>query len=298
MKRSKSLSTCATVLIACWFSASVTPALAQGGSTPAYWPEVSPDGSRVLFLSPSRRGPIYVMDADGSNPQRIGEGTGPSWFPDGRRIVALEVSKTTEHIVVMNADGTDPVTLPTAYPQYLWRPRVSPDGETIVVGNYWPTKTPNVFHIVRIDGTPVRDIHPSAPGKLVEATWSHDGRLAFVAFSRESKDGWPVSTKLYVMNGDGSGERAVATFPDAAQWASWSPDDRNIALQDEAKDGDGNILIVDVTTGAVRQITHHDHPYLDETPSWSPDGWIYFRAIAAETTRSTGCKPTGRISSG
>ena len=26
------------------------------------------------------------------------------------------------------------------------------------------------------------------------------------------------------------------------------------------------------------QITHHDHPYLDETPSWSPDGWIYFQS--------------------
>jgi len=26
------------------------------------------------------------------------------------------------------------------------------------------------------------------------------------------------------------------------------------------------------------KFTHHDHPYLDETPSWSTDGWIYFQS--------------------
>jgi Tol biopolymer transport system component len=279
MKRIPSfLIAAAAVLIACWLLAFATPVLAQHGSPPAFWPEVSPDGSQVLFLSPSRSGPIYLMNADGSEPHWVAEGTRPSWFPDGGRIVAVARSGTVEKLVVMDADGSDPDTLPTAYPHYVWRPRVSPDGETIIVGNYWPTDFPNVFHIVRIDGTPVRDIHPGAPGELVEATWSHDGRLAFVAFSPDTASEWPVWTKLYVMNGDGSGERAVAMLPDAAQWISWSPDDREVALQDEGKDGDGNILVVDVTTGLVRRITHHDHPYLDETPSWSPDGWIYFQS--------------------
>jgi hypothetical protein len=266
------------LLIACWLPALVTPSFAQHSSPPAFWPEVSPDGSKVLFLSPSRSGPIYVMNADGSESHRVAEGTRPSWFPDGRRIVAVIRSKAVEQLVEMNIDGTDPDTLPTAYPHYIWRPRVSPDGRTIVVGNYWPTDDPNVFHIVRIDGTPVRAIHPSAPGELVEATWSHDGRLAFVAFLHDTASDWPVSTKLYVINGDGSGQRAIAMLPDAAQWISWSPDDREIAMQDEGKNGDGNILIVDVTTGVVRRITHHDHPFLDETPSWSPDGWIYFQS--------------------
>ena len=100
-----------------------------------------------------------------------------------------------------------------------------------------------------MDGTPLRDIHPDTPGELVEATWSHDGRLAFVALQHDTANAIH-STKLCVMNGDGSGERVVTTLPEAAQWVSWSPD----------------------------QITHHDHPYLDETPSWSSDGWIYFQS--------------------
>jgi len=265
-------------LITCCLPAFAAPLSGQDASPPAFWPEVSPDGSQVLFLSPSRSGPIYVMNADGSEAHELAEGTRPSWFPDGGRIVAVARSDSVERLVVMNADGSDPDTLPTAYPRYVWRPRVSPDGETIVVGNYWPTDAPNVFHIVGIDGTPVRDIHPGAPGELVEATWSHDGRLAFVAFSPDTTSEWPASTTLYVMNGDGSGERSVAMLPDAAQWISWSSDDREIALQDDEKDGDGNILVVDIATGTVRRITHHDHPYLDETPSWSPDGRIYFQS--------------------
>lgn len=250
----------------------------QHSSPQAFWPEVSPDGRRVLFLSPSRGGPIYLMNADGSDSHQIAEGTRPSWFPDGKRIVAVARSETVEHLVVMKADGSEPDTLPTAYPRYVWRPRVSPDGKTIIVGDYWPTNAPNIFHLVKTDGTPLQDIHPNVPGELVEATWSHDGRLAFVAFSRDTVKGWPVSTKLYVMDGDGSNERAVVTLSNAAQWISWSPDDREVALQDEGKEGDGNILIVDITTGVVHRITHHDHPYLDETPSWSSDGWIYFQS--------------------
>lgn len=269
-----------TVLIACvcFFTVLSSPAFPQHDSTQAFWPEVSPDGSQVLFLSPTRKGPICLMNADGSRIHRLAEGTFPSWFPDGRRIVAVARSEKAEKLVVMNTDGSNPDTLPTAFQPYIWRPRVSPNGERIVVGNYWPTDDPNVFHIVKIDGTPVRDIHPSASGELVEATWSHDGRLGFIAFSHDTSSDWPMSTKLFVMNGDGTDEREVARLPKAAQWISWSPDDQKIALQDDGPDGDGNILIVDVATGSVNCITHHDHKYLDETPSWSTDGWIYFQS--------------------
>ena len=255
---------------------------AQEGPSQAFWPEVSPDGREVLFLSPGRAGPIHVMNADGSDPHRIAAGTRPMWFPDAKRIVAVARSRVAERIVVMNADGSDPDTLPMMYRRYVWRPKVSPDGKSIVIGNYAPDGEERgfhaVFHVVGLDGSPIRDIHPSAAGEAVEATWSHDGRLAFVSFSRDAAEVL-TSTTLYVMNGDGTGEHAVATLAGAAQWISWSPDDRHVAMQqDDLERKNGNIVVVDVVMGTVHTITHHARHYFDETPSWSPDGHIYFQS--------------------
>lgn len=267
---------------ACWICGFARPAIAQRPSCGAFWPEVSPDGQKILYLSPGRAGPIHVVKADGSDPHDVAPGTRAAWFPDGRQILAVARSETGDRLVVMNADGTDPDTLPLSHRPPLWRPRVSPDEKAIVFGDLSPEDRPGVFHIIALDGTRVRDIHPSAAGHPIEPTWSHDGRLAFVAFSKDST-GTIRSTTLYTMNGDGGEERAVATLPDAAQWISWSPDDRKIALQDDAtrKDGkivDGKITVVDLATGAIHPITHHDRPYLDETPDWSPDGHIYFQS--------------------
>jgi TolB protein len=39
---------------------------------------------------------------------------------------------------------------------------------------------------------------------------------------------------------------------------------------------------VDAATGAARKLAAHDQPYLDETPSWFPDG----KRIAFQSTRT------------
>ena len=150
-----------------------------------------------------------------------------------------------------------------------------------MVGEVWPLPHPNVFHVIGLDGTRVRDLHPAAPGEAEEPTWSHDGRLAFVAMRRDSA-GKVRSTDLYTMNADGTGERKIATLPGGAQWIAWSPDDRRIAPQDD-RGKHGDIVVVEVATGAARRIAPHARPYLDETPSWSSDGRIYFQSDRGRT---------------
>ena len=82
-------------------------------------PSWSPNGKRITFAS-DRKGDlvnieIYVMDADGSNPQRLTENRvydwQPSWSPDGERIAFVSDRDGNSEIYVMDADGGNPQNL-------------------------------------------------------------------------------------------------------------------------------------------------------------------------------------------
>jgi TolB protein len=84
----------------------------------------SPDGSKIVFhAGSSGRGGIWVMNADGSgqhqlsgcsgadtSPCATGDDWGPTWSPDGRKIVFLRdlgaLGIADRPVYVMNADGT------------------------------------------------------------------------------------------------------------------------------------------------------------------------------------------------
>jgi dipeptidyl aminopeptidase/acylaminoacyl peptidase len=79
-----------------------------------YRPRWSPDGSEIVFQrfssAVSLQSDIYVMNADGSNVQRLtdlGTAFQPAWSPDGSRIVFGSGIGRDSEIFVMNADGTD-----------------------------------------------------------------------------------------------------------------------------------------------------------------------------------------------
>jgi Tol biopolymer transport system component len=79
-------------------------------------PSWSPDGSKIVFGSNHEgfRG-VYVMDADGSNLQRLsvtrsGENC-PSWSPDGTKIVFASWRLGDGEIYIMDEDGRNPIQL-------------------------------------------------------------------------------------------------------------------------------------------------------------------------------------------
>jgi Tol biopolymer transport system component len=81
----------------------------------------SPDGKRIVFTSSENITlnaglfvyGVYIMDADGRNVVKVGDSlTQPSWFPDGKQIIA--VSRVTDDawaIVTLNLQGNNMKTI-------------------------------------------------------------------------------------------------------------------------------------------------------------------------------------------
>ena len=75
-------------------------------------PAFSPDGSKIAFVSERDGNPeIYVMDADGSNAQRLTDDPAadadPAWSADGTRIYFDADTDGNQDVYSMKADGSD-----------------------------------------------------------------------------------------------------------------------------------------------------------------------------------------------
>jgi Tol biopolymer transport system component len=154
----------------------------------------SPDSKQIAFVAHDTSNPattafIAIINADGTNLRRYGEGTQPVWSPDGKQIAYADNSGLN-HLMLMNADGSNVRTLQTLAGDVVvgeW----SPDGkylsfsESRPVGN--ATKVVISFpHVIGADGSNLVDImklRGEDPGyQSPLPSWSPDGkRLMFSA---------------------------------------------------------------------------------------------------------------------
>jgi hypothetical protein len=234
----------------------------------------SPDRSRIVFHSCRDGNPadgfcrIYVMDANGSHPVRIGEVTGlnPDWSPDGRRIVFAG----NGGLFVMNAEGTALERITTGRDE---APAWSPDGSMIAFSrliDFSPTRCaivrfdpacPTDLMTVRPDGANLVPLSHNPP--LVadyRPAWSPDG--VTLAFLHVGDRGRLLLTRRI---GAPSSDTILMEAPVRPGEPVWSPDGRAIAFSAERADGASDIGIVPVEGGA---------PFLIERPgSEFPSDW-------------------------
>jgi len=178
-------------------------------------PRWSPDGKQVSFMSlRSGNWEIYVINADGSDVERLTRNTEadgfPAWSPDGRQLAftRFRFARSSpggfmpgySDVYVMNADGSGQRRMARNAAFTGW----SPQGRRIAF------TSGGALYVVNADG--------SRPRKLTRtgwaSTWSPDGRK--IAFGG--------AHGIYVMNADGTDVRnLIRNTNRASGWMVWSP---------------------------------------------------------------------------
>jgi Tol biopolymer transport system component len=211
----------------------------------------SPDGQRIVFSrnfpnpATGNRGvsDIYIMNADGSNVVRRTTGanfTWATWSPDGQTfaVTSGDWYWADIHLISVEDDGLPPRLFVVGGRSPQW----SPDGEEIVyVTTSWDDGYHQIF-VANVDGTGSRALTVFDEGGIQAASWSPSGDR--IAYSK-CLDG---ACRLYIMNEDGSGTRAVANSV-GANSAAWSPDGLWIVLRQPdvrviSPDGAGQTLLI------------------------------------------------------
>jgi Tol biopolymer transport system component len=241
-------------------------------------PSVSPDGSKIAFLS-DRDGSIdlYVISTDGTGEKRLTqkmEAVGrPDWSQDGKAIRFASFANDTSRIYTIETDGKNQKLLGSVPGRAA---TLSPDGTRVL---YWTgTWTAVSLFVSGLDGSGKQQL---TDGSSVawNSRWSPDGQ--HIAFT--GRDTQEV-LHVYVLGADGTGLRQVTHFAGTdgqAQVPAWSPDGRQFAVQAGDRRLPGHIWIVEVATGAARKLNAHE-TYVDEVPCWFPDG----KRIAFQSNRS------------
>ena len=205
---------------------SIAPGVVSALEPPAW----SPDGTRIAFRGWRANVPgwaLYIVGADGSNPQRALEGItgeaelenpssfrrpppygGPVWSPDGRRIALLRTVVRVESQLEVSSDvhvldvetGTIEAVLKNAVGPLLW----SPDGtELLFYADEQPPRSGRAIYAVTVDGDPViRRFGGLSPNKITGMSWSPDG--AWLAVRAVPRSYGPNQVVLWTVAADGS----------------------------------------------------------------------------------------------
>ena len=264
-----------------------TPLLARaapaktGGGVPA----VSPDGKYVAYnaLRDGNQADTYVIRADGTGERRITDTpqweAAPQWL--GRTVVTGIVVKDTTQLFTASPDEATATPLARGFGHEV---RVSPDGKRLIyVAGGWPKSQ---LFVATLDGSAAHAITDEAHGAFNPA-WSPDGRrIAFTIADPATHE-----IQVGIVNADGTNQHQLTHFAaedGSPQWAAWSPDGKRLAIQagkysrEKPETNTSHVWIINLADKSLKKLASHDRPYLDETPSWFPDG----KRIAFQSDRS------------
>lgn len=234
-------------------------------------PELSPDGRQVLYtrigvdkVNDRWTGALWLMNADGSRPRHLVDVWSARWSPDGTRIAYVKQGEPSGGQIFvrwMDAEGaTSQITRTEHSPGALaW----SPDGR-------WLAFT------MRVPSRPA--LAPKLPERPAGARWAPEAKIVDRLDYRRDWTGYIDDgyTHLFVVSANGGTPRQLTTGDFNHGAPVWTADGTELLfaglrVPDAAHEWrESEIYAVNVTTGAVRQLTGRKGP--DMGPVVSPDG--------------------------
>jgi serine/threonine protein kinase/Tol biopolymer transport system component len=238
--------------------------LADGACQPSW----SPDGERLLFITPClnksdvyERSALYVMNADGSDQKLLLSMVGglfdPAWSTSGIVFTFVENNRLRLWWVGQDGNGAKQLSQPnSADRQASW----SPEGDRLAFMNTSRAGSPTIYWMFQ-DGT----FNGSNPDQITRdraassPAWSPLGDLiAYVA-----------DVNIFIVRWDAHGfdaQQLTSEAPNADP--DWSPDGQWIVFESWRDAANHDIYIMSTNGASVTRLT--EDPGLDYQPAWRP----------------------------
>jgi dipeptidyl aminopeptidase/acylaminoacyl peptidase len=223
-----------------------------------YSPDISPDGTKVIFSSWEEFSQIWEVPIEGGTPTLVSTDCGgkikgcadidPTYSADGQKVAFVRSggpgSAGTAVIVVRDLISGKVAAVESTRvrlnQEFIAEPTWSPDGTQIAY--HKDTQTPSDprptkirVEVVNVDGTGLHEL-PLPPGsvKAGDPDWSPDGSLiVFSTYPNHESEGDDSGTQgFYTIHPDGTGlEAVICACERGFIGPSWTPDGKHILFE-------------------------------------------------------------------